>query len=207
MRYIVSIAAVAILAIGAAINLQAQTNVPPDVSLMISNLTAEVAVLQKQAAPTNPEPVLESVTMSNGVAISTNAVPPTTSAAMSSEFQPILNLLGGKAKSSLATVLTWIAAFAALVAPWRNKIKHAISDKFNEIASKSDRQQDNYLHALFAKGWYQTVTLLLNIAGISLPTTADLDRVIEAQNEAALTATQKLLSQKAPAVLGNAPPI
>lgn len=194
MRILIPLVAIIILILALFLPCcHAQTNPSPDVNEQISNLTAQVAALQKQSAPTNP--VLQSVTYSNGIAVSTNSVAPTAGAVVSTELQPLFNLLGGKTQSMLATVMAWFLAISTLVAPWRTKIKHLISDKFNEVAAESSPDQDTYLRTLFGKGWYKLSTLLLAFAGITLPNTSDLDRVIAAQNEASANTAQAISNQ------------
>lgn len=168
-----------------------QTNAPADITNDVADLKATLAALMKQIAAdaaTNP-PVIASVVFSNGVAVATNLVDTTTVAqSVEDEFSPLFSLLVGHTAWG-AKAVAWLLAFAAAISPWRTKIKHWISDAFNSYAATATAGQDEWLRALFSKVWYKAAAFGLNFAGISLPTLADLDRVIALQKQALAAAT------------------
>jgi hypothetical protein len=159
---------------------RAQTN--NDLQLQVSNLTVQLAALQK-LADSNPPPVLVAVTFSNNIPIATNAVDTTTVAGdVSAQLAEPLHLLFGNAPW-VGKVIAWLSAVLLLLAPWQPRIKIFIADKFNEIATNASPDMDAWLMNLFSKPWYVAASLLLRFAGIPLPTKADLERNIALQNE------------------------
>lgn len=99
-------------------------------------------------------------------------------------FQPILELLGGKAGNIMTTLIAWIVAISIALAPFSGMISRRLRDMLNEAAESSKLDDDDYLRRLFSRGWYQTAAFLLRFINVDLPTTAELDRAIALQKEA-----------------------
>ncbi|HOP99132.1 MAG TPA: hypothetical protein PLK78_17075 [Verrucomicrobiota bacterium] len=102
---------------------------------------------------------------------------------MNEEIKPLLDLLSGKF-GWLSTVLTWLGAITPVTALFATRFKHWASDKLNEIAASSDKDDDAYLRALFSQQWYRFLAFLLRFTPFQLPTLADLERAIALQEEA-----------------------
>lgn len=103
------------------------------------------------------------------------------------ELQPLLDLLAGKA-GWLPTVLTWIAAARTAGIFVGGALKRWAADRLNHIAATRSVDDDEYLRALFARPAYKLASFVLSLAGLDLPSSADLERAIAHQEEAAAAA-------------------
>lgn len=98
-------------------------------------------------------------------------------------LQPILDLLKGHG-TWLTTLLAWVAAISAVLAPFAVWISHKLADSMNDAAATSDLEDDEYLRRLFSSKIYKLAAFLLNFANVRLPTLSQLERAIQLQAEA-----------------------
>jgi len=107
------------------------------------------------------------------------------------DFQPLLDLLAGKA-GWLPTLITWLAALKLAMVCFENQFARWSADQLNRIAAEADEGDDAYLRRIFADPSYRLIGFLLRLVGFRLPTLADLERAIRLQREAAIEAGANL---------------
>jgi hypothetical protein len=100
-------------------------------------------------------------------------------------IQPLLDLLGGNSKSVITTVIAWLVALRLALVFAHGYIQRWMSDVMNKVAASETHDDDEFLLALFNKGWYKTLVFVGLVVGWPLPSKADLERAIRLQQEAA----------------------
>lgn len=100
------------------------------------------------------------------------------------ELQPLIDLLAGK-YGGITTVLAWIAAARTAGIFVGGILRRWAADRLNAIAASASLDDDEYLRDTFAHPGYKLIAFLLALAGLDLPSSADLERAIQMQNEAA----------------------
>ncbi|TXH09652.1 MAG: hypothetical protein E6R03_16540 [Hyphomicrobiaceae bacterium] len=103
-------------------------------------------------------------------------------------IQPLLDLLGGNAKSTLATGVAWFFAIRFALVFVHGIIQRFAADRLNAVAASSSKDDDEFLLTLFQKPWYRGLVVFGLLIGFPLPSLADLERAIRLQQEAAAKA-------------------
>lgn len=96
----------------------------------------------------------------------------------------ITALLSGKF-GWLSTVITYLGSIVPFTVVFGPRFKRWASDKLNEIAESSDKDDDAYLTKLFSSSWYRPLAFFSRFTPFQLPTLADLERAIKLQGEVA----------------------
>lgn len=103
-------------------------------------------------------------------------------------IQPLLDLLGGSAKSWLTTAIAWFFALRLALVFVHDRLKRWISDKLNAVAASESQDDDEILRRWFSHPRYKFAVFIGLAIGIPLPSINDLERAIRLQNETASTA-------------------
>lgn len=100
-------------------------------------------------------------------------------------IQPLLDLLGGNARSTVATIIAWFMAIRFALIFFHERIQHFITDRINAVAASESADDDEYLRRLFAHPTYRFITFIALLVGLPMPTLATLERALRLQQEAA----------------------